>query len=252
MRLRETTLRGSGLRPPPGLARLRSLRRSTRGKNRGALQIVFASESGPVGMLFNKLSLFRFNERRLTCAWGNPAGSDGVHMNIVTGPFSCQVARKSDHAALAGTVSDRLELRRRANHSGNRKRTLIIFPRFCPIMTFPTACEHRNVPVRFVSRTLFHCSSRISSAGAPQEVPALLIKISIRPNRVSAASTTSPDARRIRGRRRRAPQSATPSAFNSSAALSQRSFFGGRRAPGLRPFPRGLPPSGAPAPWSHL
>jgi len=46
----------------------------------------------------------------------------------------------------------------------------MIFPRRCAIMTFPTACEKRNVPVRLVSITLFHCSSVIASTGAPQEV----------------------------------------------------------------------------------
>jgi len=65
-------------------------------------------------------------------------------MNIVTGPFSCQVARKSDHAALAGTVSDRLEFRGEPTIPAIEA-TLMIFPRFCPIMTLPTACEHRNV-----------------------------------------------------------------------------------------------------------
>src|SRR5882762_2893088 len=50
---------------------------------------------------------------------------------------------------------------------------LIIFPRRCAIMTLPTAREKRNVPVKLVSMTLFHCSSVIASTGAPQEVPAL-------------------------------------------------------------------------------
>src|SRR5271168_235770 len=64
---------------------------------------------------------------------------------------------------------------------------LMIFPRRCAIMVFPTACENRKVPVRLVSITLFHCSSVIDSTGAPQEVPALLIRMSIRPNRLTVA-----------------------------------------------------------------
>src|ERR1700692_45814 len=59
---------------------------------------------------------------------------------------------------------------------------LIIFPRRCEIITLPTACENRNVPVKFVSITLFHCSNVMSSVKAPQEVPALLMRISIGPN----------------------------------------------------------------------
>src|SRR2546430_11193466 len=59
---------------------------------------------------------------------------------------------------------------------------LIILPRRCGTMNFPTACEKRNVPVRFVSMTLFQCCNFISSTGAPQAVPALLMRMSIRPN----------------------------------------------------------------------
>src|SRR6266446_10944000 len=68
---------------------------------------------------------------------------------------------------------------------------LMILPRFCAIRTLPTACENRNVPVRLVSMTLFQCSRRISSTGAPQDVPALLINTSILPNSETVASTTS-------------------------------------------------------------
>src|SRR5260370_4592643 len=97
---------------------------------------------------------------------------------------------------------------------------LVILTSFCAIRTLPTACENRNVPVRLVSMTLFQCSRRISSTGAPQEVPALLIKTSILPNSETAASTTSwtlpgfftsqPSARVL-----------TPSSRNSSAARSR-------------------------------
>ena len=51
---------------------------------------------------------------------------------------------------------------------------LIIFPRHCEIITLPTAWENRNVPVKFVSITLFHCSNVMSSVNAPQEVPACI------------------------------------------------------------------------------
>src|SRR6266478_2988834 len=91
-------------------------------------------------------------------------------------------------------------------------------------MTLPTACEKRNVPVRFVSITLFHCSSRISSTGAPQDVPALLIKMSIRPKLETVASTTAFTWSGILTSQPRA-NVFTPSCFNSSAARSQRSFF---------------------------
>src|SRR6266404_8604471 len=105
---------------------------------------------------------------------------------------------------------------------------LIIFPRRCVIMTLPTACEKRNVPVKFVSMTLFHCSRVIASTGAPQEVPALLIKMSMRPNCLRVASATSwilegcltsqPSAR-----------TCTPSLCSSSAACRQRSFLRAHR-----------------------
>src|SRR5258708_16019559 len=43
-----------------------------------------------------------------------------------------------------------------------------LFP-YTTLFRSPTACEKRNVPVRFVSITLFQCSRRISSTGAPQD-----------------------------------------------------------------------------------
>src|SRR5713226_7624708 len=74
--------------------------------------------------------------------------------------------------------------------------------------------------------TLFQCSRCISSMGAPQEVPALLMRMSMRPKVARVASTTAwtsagfftsqPSARVF-----------TPSFFNSSAARTQRSFFSG-------------------------
>src|SRR5215472_6748905 len=59
---------------------------------------------------------------------------------------------------------------------------LMIFPRRWLIMTLAAAWAHRNAPVKLVSRTLFQPSRGISSAGAPQDAPALLIRMSIRPN----------------------------------------------------------------------
>src|SRR5260370_40237628 len=50
----------------------------------------------------------------------------------------------------------------------------MIFPRPCLIMTLPTACAQRKVPVRLVSSTLVQSSRGICSVGAPQETPALL------------------------------------------------------------------------------
>src|SRR5216684_1928481 len=91
-------------------------------------------------------------------------------------------------------------------------------------MTLPTAFEKRNVPVRFVSITLFHCSSRISSTGAPQDVPALLIKMSIRPKLETVASTTACTSLEFFTSQPRA-KVFTPTCLNSSAACSQRSFL---------------------------
>src|SRR5580692_5114347 len=101
---------------------------------------------------------------------------------------------------------------------------LMIFPLRCEIMIWPAACENRNVPVRFVSMTLFHCSSVIASTGAPQEVPALLIKMSRRPNCFMAASAT---AWMLAGSLTSQPsaRTCTPSFCNSSAACWQRSYF---------------------------
>src|ERR1700730_15888800 len=51
---------------------------------------------------------------------GEPSGGDGIHMNVVAGPLSRQIARKCDNPTLAGSVSDRLKLRRRPSPSRNR------------------------------------------------------------------------------------------------------------------------------------
>src|SRR5699024_11345256 len=45
---------------------------------------------------------------------------------------------------------------------------LIIFPKFCSIICFPTALLIKKVPVAFTCMTLFHASKGISSTGAPQ------------------------------------------------------------------------------------
>src|SRR6201997_5338439 len=101
---------------------------------------------------------------------------------------------------------------------------LMIFPFRWPIITFPDACENRNVPVKFVSSTLFQCSSRISSTGAPQAIPALLINTSMRPNSATVASTASFT---LAGSftSQLSAIAFTPRLRNSAAAASHRSFF---------------------------
>src|SRR6202041_2451355 len=59
---------------------------------------------------------------------------------------------------------------------------LIIFPEPCAAIALPTAWQNKKVPVKLVARTLSHCSRVISSTGDPHDVPALLIRMSIRPN----------------------------------------------------------------------
>jgi hypothetical protein len=55
----------------------------------------------------------------------------------------------------------------------------------------PTSREHRKAPVALVSITLCHASSGISAAGAPQEVPALLTRMSTSPSSTSASSSAA-------------------------------------------------------------
>src|SRR5215472_312483 len=68
---------------------------------------------------------------------------------------------------------------------------LITLPDLWAVIALPTAWQNRKVPVRLVERTLSHWASVISSTGAPQEAPALLTRISTRPNFASVASTTA-------------------------------------------------------------
>src|ERR1700730_12386531 len=91
-------------------------------------------------------------------------------------------------------------------------------------MVLPAVCENENVPVRFVAMTLFHCSSVISSVGAPQQVRALLIRISTRPNSEAAASTTAWMLFESLASQAR-PRVLTPHFSNYAAACSQRSFL---------------------------
>src|SRR5882762_6239772 len=67
---------------------------------------------------------------------------------------------------------------------------LMILPDPCAAICFPTAWQNRNVPVKFVESTLSHCSSVISSTEAPHETPALLIRMSMRPNSARVDCTT--------------------------------------------------------------
>src|ERR1051326_3836821 len=59
---------------------------------------------------------------------------------------------------------------------------LMILPLCCLSMILPAAWAHKNVPVRLVSMTLFHSARVIFSVGAPQEIPALLMRMSMRLN----------------------------------------------------------------------
>src|SRR5208337_2679784 len=68
---------------------------------------------------------------------------------------------------------------------------LMILPERWAIIALPTLWQNRNVPVKLVERTLSHWSSVISSMGAPHDTPALLTRMSMRPNFASVASTTS-------------------------------------------------------------
>src|SRR5271168_5186442 len=116
---------------------------------------------------------------------------------------------------------------------------LMILPRRWAIMTLPTAWEKRKVPVRLVSMTLFHCSRVISSVRAPQEVPALLMRMSMRPNSLTAVSAT---ARMLAGSFTSQPKARvrTPIFCSSSAACWQRSFL---RAQSTRLAPISAKPS---------
>jgi len=49
--------------------------------------------------------------------------------------------------------------------------------------------EHRNVPLRFVSRTASHVCSDVVSAVPPSIIPALLTSMSMRLNVLSACAT---------------------------------------------------------------
>jgi hypothetical protein len=56
-----------------------------------------------------------------------------------------------------------------------------------------TACEVMNVPLRFVSSTVSHCSSGRSTTGVLSRLPgapALLTRMSMRPNSPTASATT--------------------------------------------------------------
>src|SRR6476661_11229745 len=66
---------------------------------------------------------------------------------------------------------------------------LMILPLSCLSMILPAACAHRKVPVRLVSITLFHSANVIFSVGTPQEMPALLIRMSIFLNSATVAAT---------------------------------------------------------------
>src|ERR1700733_15838368 len=68
---------------------------------------------------------------------------------------------------------------------------LMILPDLCASMVLPTAWQNRNVPVKLVEMTLCHCSNVMSSTGAAHDTPALLTRMSIRPNLSSVAFTTS-------------------------------------------------------------
>jgi len=59
-------------------------------------------------MLFNKFSPFRSMTAARHMRGKKPAGSNGVHVNVMAGPLSRPGSRgKRDHATLAGSVSDR-------------------------------------------------------------------------------------------------------------------------------------------------
>ena len=60
-------------------------------------------------------------------------------------------------------------------------------------MTRPAAWLARNVPLRLTARVASRSSSRTSSAGFPGAMPALLTRMSRRPNQATAASTAGPD-----------------------------------------------------------
>ena len=72
---------------------------------------------------------------------------------------------------------------------------LTILPPPFSIIVRPTACAHRKTPVRFTSTTFCQPLSGMSSGAAPQTVPALLTRMSTRPNswttRATIASTDS-------------------------------------------------------------
>jgi hypothetical protein len=58
----------------------------------------------------------------------------------------------------------------------------------CPIIARAAARVHRNIPVRFTPRTVFHCSSVISVSGASRCRPELLTRMSMRPQAPSIAA----------------------------------------------------------------
>src|SRR6185436_12844826 len=55
----------------------------------------------------------------------------------------------------------------------------------------PAACAKRNAPVKLMSTTFCHLSSGMSSGSAAQVTPALLTRMSIRPNTAMVLSTTA-------------------------------------------------------------
>ncbi len=116
---------------------------------------------------------------------------------------------------------------------------LRIDPRPAASITRPAAWENRKLPVRLVSSTLVQSGRAISSAGAPQEVPALLTRKSIRPNRSIVAATVASTLSGSFTSQASARTSAPP-ARSSSAACSHR---GSLRAHKTRRAPASASPS---------
>jgi len=65
-----------------------------------------------------------------------------------------------------------------------------ILPEPCSIILRPAAWESRNTLVRFTSITVCQSSSVNSTAGARRIIPALLIRMSMRPSFSKVSSTT--------------------------------------------------------------
>src|SRR5207249_9159038 len=101
--------------------------------------------------------------------------------------------------------------------------TLMILPARCRIITRPTACEKRNTPVRFVATIASHSDRGRSSSGERIRYPALLTRISMRPNALRVCATApstcraSPTSHATASARR--PSARTRPATGSSASL---------------------------------